>query len=114
MLEYHTIPAVPFGKFELAGASDPFLLDLSTDIFVLELTLEVAGVFDRFPSRQAIEQEAIVQVEATNVLVWNHNAVNVLATLLRFLHVLDRLHARSFRSRTYAKFISDLQAFDLG
>ena len=48
------------------------------------------------------------------MLVRNDHAVNILAALLGVLHVLDRLHARGLGAGTDAKFVADLQCFDLG
>ncbi len=47
------------------------------------------------------------------MLVGNHHSVKFLAALLRFLHVLDRLHARGFRAGTHAELVADLQPVNL-
>ena len=112
MLEHDAVPTMPFRKFELAFAGDALLLDLSANVFVSELRFQIGRVLDRFPSRQAVEQEAVVQVEAANMLVGNDDAVQFLAALLRFFHVLDRLHARGFRAGTHAELVADLQPVD--
>ena len=66
-------------------------------------------ILDRFPGRQAVEEEAVVEVEAANVLVGNHDAVEILAALLRFFHEADRLRGLRFFPRTLAELVADLQ-----
>src|SRR6266404_9560844 len=71
MLKHDAVPTMPFGKFQLAFARDALPFDFSADLFVLELAPDVTGVFDRFPSRQAVEQKAVIEIETADMLVRN-------------------------------------------
>jgi hypothetical protein len=110
VLKHHVIPAVPFREFRLAGASDALLLEFPSSVLILQLGAQVAGTLDRFPGRQAVQEEAVVDGEAADMGVGYDDSVELLAALLRFLHEGDRFWRIRFLSRALAELIADLQA----